>query len=280
VFDFGVARVPAEKNKLTQDGALLGTPEYMAPEQLLAREVDGRTDLYAVGVTLYECLAGVVPFEGNFGEVLLKASTQPLPPLRQKVPELSPEFAAVVERALARDPDGRFSDALAFAQALRKAAPATAPGSLLGIRQGPPPIPPRPGSVVAVAAAEPARTSMPGVPRPAPVPPPLPPTRRRFPRAPYVTPVRIVHDELVLEGRSEDVSVGGLLVLAPQAFEQAQLVMVRFALPMTGRVIEIGATARWVKAAGVRGAVGLQFSSLPADAHEVIDRYVTMMGGE
>ena len=113
-----------------------------------------------------------------------------------------------------------------------------------------------------------------------PVPPPLPPTRRRFPRAPYVTPVRIHHGETVLEGRSEDVSVGGLLVLAPQAFEQAELVKVRFALPMTGRVIEIGATARWVKAAGVRGAVGLQFSSLPADAHEVIDRYVTMMGGE
>jgi len=280
VFDFGVARVPAEKNKLTQDGALLGTPEYMAPEQLLAREVDGRTDLYAVGVTLYECLAGVVPFEGNFGEVLLKASTEAVPPLHKRVPELTPEFAAVVERALAREPDARFPDALAFAQALRKAAPASAPGSLLGIRQGPPPIPPRPGAAVATVATEPARTSMPGVPRPAPVPPPLPPTRRRFPRAPYVTPVRIVHDQLVLEGRSEDVSVGGLLVLAPQAFEQAQLVKVRFALPTTGRVIEIGATARWVKAAGIRGAVGLQFSALPADAHEVIDRYVTMMGGE
>ena len=83
-----------------------------------------------------------------------------------------------------------------------------------------------------------------------------------------------------LEGRSEDVSVGGLLVLAPQAFEQAALVNVRFALPMTGRVIEIPATARWVKAAGIRGAVGLQFTALPADAHEVIERYVTMMGGE
>ncbi len=281
VFDFGVARVPTEKNKLTQDGALLGTPEYMAPEQLLARDVDGRTDLYAVGVTLYECLAGVVPFEGNFGEVLLKASTQPLPPLRQKAGDVTPEFAAVVERALARDPDARFTDALAFAQALRKAAPTSAPGSLLGIRQGPPPIPVRPGAApVAAAAAEPARASLSGSGRGAPVPPPLPTTRRRFPRAPYVTPVRIVHDQVVLDGRSEDVSVGGLLVLAPQAFEQAQLVKVRFALPMTGRVIEIGATARWVKAAGVRGAVGLQFSSLPADAHEVIDRYVTMMGGE
>ena len=281
VFDFGVARVQAESNKLTQDGALLGTPEYMAPEQLLAREVDGRTDLYALGVTLYECLAGVVPFEGNFGEVLLKSSTQPLPPLRQRAPEVTTEFAAVIERALAREPDARFSDALAMAQALRKAAPPGTPGSLLGIRQGPPPIPVRPNAMAAAAAAEAAsRASGPGEARPFPVPPPLPATRRRFPRAPYVTPVRIIHGEMVLDGRSEDVSVGGLLVLAPQAFEQAQLVMVRFALPMTGRVIEIAATARWVKAAGVRGAVGLQFSSLPAEAHEVIDRYVTMMGGE
>ncbi len=288
VFDFGVARVPTEKNKLTQDGALLGTPEYMAPEQLLAREVDGRTDLYAVGVTLFECLAGVVPFEGNFGEVLLKVSTEPVPSLRQKAPEVSPELAAVIERALSREPDARFPDALALGQALRKAAPAATPGSLLGIRQGPPPIPPRPGAAVSVPASvgapilsdAPGRASVPGVPRPLPVPPPLPTTRRRFPRAPYVTPVRIYHGETVLDGRSEDVSVGGLLVLAPQAFEQAQLVNVRFALPMTGRVIEIGATARWVKAAGVRGAVGLQFSALPADAHEVIDKYVTMMGGE
>jgi eukaryotic-like serine/threonine-protein kinase len=280
LFDFGVARMPTEtNNKLTQEGALLGTPEYMAPEQLLAREVDGRTDLYALGVTLYECLAGVVPFEGNFGEVLLKVSTQPLTPLRQKVAEVSPEFAAAIERALAREPDARYPDALAFAQALRKAAPAAPPGSLLGIRQGPPPIPVRMSAVAAEANA--TRASMPGVPRPAlPVPPPLPATRRRFPRAPYVTPVRIYHDETVLEGRSEDVSVGGLLVLAPQAFEQAALVKVRFALPMTGRVIEIDATARWVKAAGIRGAVGLQFSALPADAHEVIERYVTMMGGE
>jgi eukaryotic-like serine/threonine-protein kinase len=278
VFDFGVASVPSAAHKLTQVGGLLGTPEYMAPEQLLARDVDGRTDLYAVGVTLYECLAGVVPFEGNFGEVLLKCSTQPVPPLRQKAPDVTPELSAIIERALSREPDSRFADAQAFAQALRKAAPAQPRGSLLGIRQGPPPVPARP-QVAAVGDAA-SRAGQPEAPRAVPVPPPLPATRRRFPRAPYVTPVRIVHGEAVLDGRSEDVSVGGLLVLAPQAFEQAQLVKVRFALPMTGRVIEIGATARWVKAAGARGAVGLQFSSMPADAHEVIERYVTMMGGE
>lgn len=281
VFDFGVARVPSENKKLTQDGALLGTPEYMAPEQLLAREIDARTDLYAVGVSLYECLTGVVPFEGNFGEVLLKVSTQPLPPIKQKAPDVPAELASVIERVLAREAADRFPDAQTFAQALRKAAPPGTWGSLLGIRQGPPPVPQR---LVAAPVSLPIPPSAvsPGVPRPLAVPPPLPQpaTRRRFPRAPYVTPVRIIHGSSVLDGRSEDISVGGLLVLAPQAFEQAELVTVRFALPVTGRVIEIGATARWVKAARVTGAVGLQFSLLPAEAHEVIDKYVTMMGGE
>jgi serine/threonine protein kinase len=272
LFDFGVARMPSEQSKLTQDGALLGTPEYMAPEQLLARDVDIRTDIYAVGVTLYECLAGVVPFEGSFGEVLLKSSTEPLPPLRQKAPEVTAEFAAVIERALERTPDARFADALAMARALSHAAPTSAPSSLLGIRQPSPLLRP------ADAMDRPSPTGGTGAPRPG--PPPLPATRRRFPRAPYVTPVRICHGATVLDGRSEDISVGGLLVLAPQAFEQAELVQVRFALPLTGRLIEISATARWVKAAGVRGAVGLQFSAVPAEAHEVIERYVTAMGGE
>ncbi len=263
LFDFGVAKVESQDMRITLSGSLLGTPEYMAPEQLLAHEVDARADIYALGVTLYECLTGVVPFEGSFGEVLLKVSTEALPPLSSKVSELSPSFAAAVERALSREPGQRFPDAQAFLQSLRKAAPAGSPGSLLGIRQGPPPLPVQ-------------RPSMPE-------PPPAtvePTTRRKFPRAPYVTPVRIAHGENVLEGRSEDVSTGGLLVLAPQSFEQAALVNVRFALPTTGKVVEVEATARWVKAARVTGAVGLQFSSLPDDARAVIESYVTMMGGE
>ncbi len=279
LFDFGVARVPSEDNKLTQDGALLGTPEYMAPEQLLAREVDGRTDLYALGVTLYECLAGVVPFEGNFGEVLLKVSTEPLPRLLDRVADVPPELAIAIERAVSRDAGARFPDAQAFARALRRAAPNAAPGSLLGIRQASSAVLTRsPGSTSLPSSS--AKASPISLTRGPVVPPPLPTTRRRFPRAPYVTPVRILHEGSELEGRSEDISVGGLLVLAPEAFEQAALVKVRFALPTTGAVVEIDATARWVKAARVTGAVGLQFASLPADAHEVIDRFVTMMGGE
>jgi serine/threonine-protein kinase len=295
LFDFGVARVTTEDNKTTQHGALLGTPEYMAPEQLLAHDLDGRADLYALGVTLYECLAGIVPFEGNFGEVLLKASTELLPPLQQKVANIPPEFAIAIERALARDPNARYPDARAFAHALREAAPAVTRGSMLGIRQGPPPLPVR-DAVKSTITNVPAYSSLQGAVspslhvasstslkeavRPAPVAQPLPTTRRRFPRAPYVTPVRIVYGGNVFDGRSEDISVGGLLALGPQAFEQATLVQVRFALPMTGQVVDVDATARWVRAAGFRGAVGLEFSVLPVEAYEVVERYVSIMGGE
>jgi len=78
IFDFGIARLPQQNLKITQQGAVLGTPEYMAPEQLLAQEdVDARCDIYALGVSLYEALAGTVPFEGNFGEVCSKSRRNP-----------------------------------------------------------------------------------------------------------------------------------------------------------------------------------------------------------
>lgn len=285
LFDFGVARVPTDDKKTTQHGTLLGTPEYMAPEQLLAHELDVRADLYALGITLYECLAGTVPFEGNYGEVLLKVSTETLPPLRDKVPDVSAALAAAIERALCRDRNDRYRDADSFADALRQAAPAVVPGSILGIRQGPVPTRHAIGAPVCAVAPERApneatRGAPQDVSQSSPESAPGPLTRRRFARAPYVTPVRVSHAGAQFDGRSEDVSVGGLLVLGPQLFEQATLVQVRFALPMTGQVIDVEAMARWVKAAGHRGAVGLEFLSLPSSAHKVIERYVALMGGE
>ena len=97
-----------------------------------------------------------------------------------------------------------------------------------------------------------------------------------------VTPARIFRaNGGTLEGRSEDISVGGLLVLAPQAFDQEERVTVRFALPITGKLLEVPATARWVKsAARGTGAVGLEFAALAPDHLKVIESYVTAMGGE
>src|SRR6478609_9656683 len=100
IFDFGIARLPEQNRKITLQGAVLGTPEYMAPEQLLAQDdIDARCDIYALGVSLYEALAGTVPFEGSFGEVLLKASTQPVPSLSARCPQIPPHLAAAIEKA-------------------------------------------------------------------------------------------------------------------------------------------------------------------------------------
>ncbi|MEI9954699.1 MAG: serine/threonine-protein kinase [Pseudomonadota bacterium] len=293
IFDFGIARLPQQNQKITQQGAVLGTPEYMAPEQLLAREdVDARCDIYALGISLYEALAGTVPFEGNFGEVLLKVSTEPTPSLIARCPQVPAELEAAIEMALARDPADRYATARDFADALSRVPTGDAlPTSLLGLRapvprplpnknslqRGPVPpapamVPPRPSPLV--AGPQPAGA----------VPPPLPAqpaTRRRFARAPYVTPIRILcANGTALEGRSEDISIGGLLVLAPQAFGQEERVSVRFALPITGKLLEVPAIARWVKKARGTGAIGLEFAALAPDQLVVIENYVTAMGGE
>jgi serine/threonine protein kinase len=260
VFDFGIARLPQQEQKITQENAVLGTPEYMAPEQLLARDdLDARCDIYGLGISLYEALAGVVPFEGNFGEVLLKVSIESMPSLTKRCPQVPVELERAIAKAIARDPADRHASMRAFAEALSQVPLGNAQlSSLLGLR----------GAVGTGAhAALPSLDSA--------------STRRRFARAPYVTPTRIFRPNgSTLDGRSEDISVGGLLVLAPQAFDQAERVTVRFALPITGKLLDVPAIARWVKMARGTGAVGLQFVDLAPDHTLVIESYVTALGGE
>jgi len=301
IFDFGIARLPQATQKITLQGAVLGTPEYMAPEQLLAQEdIDARCDIYALGISLYEALAGTVPFEGNFGEVLLKVSTEPVPSLVARCPQVPPELEAAIEIALSRDRADRYATVREFAEALSRVPTGDVlPTSLLGLRAVVPrpvpnksplqrgPVPPAPAMVPPRPAPAPAATS-PATAAPVGgvlVPPPLPAqpasTRRRFARAPYVTPIRIsCANGTSIEGRSEDISVGGLLVLAPQAFGQEERVSVRFALPITGKLLEVPAIARWVKKARGTGAIGLEFAALAPDQLTVIENYVTAMGGE
>ena len=299
VFDFGIARFPEQNQKITQQGAVLGTPEYMAPEQLLAREdVDARVDIYALGISLYEALTGTVPFEGNFGEVLLKVCTQPVPSLVARCPHVPIELERAIEVALAREPGERYASMRDFAEALSKVPTGDAvPTSLLGLRASPPNAPssgrdigprsmPGPNSTPSVVRrptmlANP--TSMGRLMAAVPMAPvDLPSTRRRFARAPYVTPTRIFRaNGTMLDGRSEDISAGGLLVLAQQAFTDAEQVTVRFALPITGKLLEVPATARWVKTArNNQGAVGLEFKALSPDQLAVIENYVAAMGTE
>jgi eukaryotic-like serine/threonine-protein kinase len=120
VTDFGIARSLHVEHGVTQTGTVLGTGEYLAPEQASGKGVSPATDVYSLGVVLWELLAGDVPFTGeNFVAVALRHVNEPPPDLRQRRPDVSPRLEAAIERALAKDPARRFPSMAAFAKELR-----------------------------------------------------------------------------------------------------------------------------------------------------------------
>ena len=134
VTDFGIARSLHVEHGVTQTGTVLGTGEYLAPEQASGKPVSPATDVYSLGIVLWELLAGDVPFTGdNFVAVALRHVNEPPPHLRERRPDVSPRLDAAVERALAKDPERRFPSMTAFAKELR-ACLAEAEGG------GPPPV--------------------------------------------------------------------------------------------------------------------------------------------
>ncbi|MGH7438197.1 MAG: serine/threonine-protein kinase, partial [Polyangiaceae bacterium] len=128
IIDLGVAAVAVEQlatvdRKLTKAHEVLGTPEYMAPEQLWGQAIDARTDVYAIGMSLYECLTGDVPYTGAYPEVLVQVSKADGPPDVRKVrPDVPAALAIVIENALEKDAANRFQTANELGRALVAAA--------------------------------------------------------------------------------------------------------------------------------------------------------------
>jgi tRNA A-37 threonylcarbamoyl transferase component Bud32 len=121
IMDFGLAKSAA--TSMTHDGALFGTPNYMSPEQVRGDALDGRTDLFSLGVVCYEMLTGVKPFGGDsISSVLYRIVHEPPKDASLRLDRVAPSLAAFLSRALAKDPDLRYADGAAFAEALRKAA--------------------------------------------------------------------------------------------------------------------------------------------------------------
>lgn len=173
ILDFGVVKLLSPElddgsGRLTNTGATLGTPAYMAPELCRGKHVDHRVDVYALGVMIYELLTGSVPFEGDsFLDVALKHMNDPPPPLGEHVPaaDLPDGLEAAVMRALAKAREDRFPTMAAFGRALERvgdpepaliaqgapAEPLTAPGGTAPVL---PAVEPRPGGT------EPSRPSI------------------------------------------------------------------------------------------------------------------------
>jgi len=120
--DFGIAKIVEPSLRLTVAGMLVGTPEYMAPEQSEGETVDARADVYAAGVILFQVLSGRLPFQGRTpARILLEQLRQDVPSPRSIRPELSPVWDEVIRRSLARNPDDRYPSAEAMNQALQAA---------------------------------------------------------------------------------------------------------------------------------------------------------------
>jgi serine/threonine protein kinase len=145
IVDFGIAQLKGKEDgpegterrrRLTRTGMIFGTPEYMSPEQAAGRPVDLRSDIYAVGVMLYEMFTGAVPFTGtSFMAVLSAHLTQPIPPMRRYMPELgiSSELEAAVMRALEKEPDARFQSMRELSTALQRTPEGSAANPLSGL---------------------------------------------------------------------------------------------------------------------------------------------------
>jgi eukaryotic-like serine/threonine-protein kinase len=118
VADFGIARA-GENSDITATGSVMGTAQYISPEQAQGKETTPRSDIYSIGVMLYEALTGRVPFEGESAVAVALKQVSEAPRRPSAInPNIPPALDAVVMRALAKDPDARFKDADAFLKAL------------------------------------------------------------------------------------------------------------------------------------------------------------------
>ncbi|MEI8258394.1 MAG: protein kinase, partial [Deltaproteobacteria bacterium] len=130
LLDFGIARLAGAgpATGLTQEGAILGTPMYMSPEQARAERVDGRSDLWSLGATLFHALAGRGPFVGeNYNVLIVAVITTRAPSILTLLPDLHPALAEAIDRALDPDPANRWVDADAMANAIGHVAGARDP---------------------------------------------------------------------------------------------------------------------------------------------------------
>jgi serine/threonine protein kinase len=187
IMDFGLARVST--SEMTQEGIVLGTPNYMSPEQALGDKVDGRSDLFSTGAVLYELLTGHKPFEADSTpSVLFQVVHRQAPPVRRWAPDVPTGIVAVVNRSLEKDREKRFAAAGDMRAAIAIARQALAPPTSSKApplprprpaRPEPPPLPPHAApSLPPFALAPPVPPVPPRLRVPTPPPVPSPPVLR------------------------------------------------------------------------------------------------------
>jgi hypothetical protein len=267
LLDFGIATLPDAGDAPGEHGrdpVVLGTPEYMAPEALLSMPIDHRADIYGLGVTLYECLTGSVPHEGDHGDVLRKISAAPDSALAEALSEVPPALREILHHCLARAPEDRFQSVGELRRALEThAADAVAAAGQLTAHPGAEYRRSQPDTLAEAPAAKLGQRTA---------------SRRKHPRAPYTTLARIAQaNGTSIDGRLEEVSEGGLQFIGHRSVPIGESVKLRFALPATGRVTEVTATARWNRGARGSNATGFEFTEIADSARAELRQYARIM---
>ena len=121
LLDFGIARQEKTDGHLTRTGHVIGTVQYMAPERLKNESFDGRSDIFSVGVLMFQLLTGQLPFNGDYN-IVQKILSEKHPPLRQFIHEYPPALDGILDRALAKNPNDRYSTADEMAAELSSVA--------------------------------------------------------------------------------------------------------------------------------------------------------------
>ncbi|MGB3715042.1 MAG: protein kinase [Candidatus Promineifilaceae bacterium] len=120
--DFGIAKDLTGELQLTMEGAILGTPDYISPEQIKNEPIGPQTDIYSLGAVMYETLTGEKPFpDSSIANLIHSHLSEPMPLVSTTRPDIPPEIDAVIQQATAKDPADRYADAIAMAEAFRRA---------------------------------------------------------------------------------------------------------------------------------------------------------------
>jgi serine/threonine-protein kinase len=128
VTDFGIARI-TDSSK-TKTGMVLGTPSFMSPEQLAGKKIDGRSDLFSLGVMLYQMSCGKLPFEGDsMAQLMFKIANEPHPDVRAVNPDLPDCVLDIIDKALTKDPDARYQTGAELARDVRTCMTMTGGGA-------------------------------------------------------------------------------------------------------------------------------------------------------
>jgi serine/threonine-protein kinase len=240
----------AAMRSLLRDGAAEDRSyhPYLAPEQQHGGQVDPRTDIFGAGVVLYQCLTGELPYplDGSFRE-----RAKPPSQHRSEVPK---RLDDVVLQAIATNITVRFETMDELVDALTKSLrePSVPP-----LSQAPPSLVPAPSTDDGAS-------------------------RRRFARAAYMTPVRIIRGEdTVIDCTCEDISEGGMQLYGASVTNEGEELRARFALPISGKIVEVRSIARWHKDAhDGEGATGIEFAELSGETREEIAKYVQYFASE